>query len=164
MRQRGKWLNPGMREGAWILVAALVLATGFGLWRAARDGRFRGTHRIRDGAAGQAAAAPQPVSVLEGADLDHGLGERATLLQFSSAFCAPCRTTRRVLGEVADVVPGVAHIEVDAEHHLDLVRRLGVLRTPTTLILDVHGREVTRAAGAPKKAEVLATLAQVVDA
>ena len=51
------------------------------------------------------------------------LGERATLLQFSSAFCAPCRATRRVLGEVAGLVPGVTHVEVDAEHHLDVVRR-----------------------------------------
>ncbi len=152
-----------MSQGAWVLVVALVLATAFGLYRAARDGRFRGTHPIRDrdrpGTSGQDA----PVSVLDGAALDHELGERATLLQFSSAFCAPCRVTRRVLGEVAEVVPGVAHLEVDAEHHLDLVRRLNVLRTPTTLILDAHGREVSRAAGAPKRDEVLATLARVVD-
>ena len=53
------------------------------------------------------------------------LGERATLLQFSSAFCAPCRATRRVLGDVAAATPGVVHIDVDAEHHLDVVRRLG---------------------------------------
>jgi thiol-disulfide isomerase/thioredoxin len=150
-----------MNQGAWVLVVALVLATAFGVFRAARDGRFRGTHQIRDGA--PPAGAPAPVSVLEGADLDHELGERATLLQFSSAFCAPCRATRRVLAEVSDVVPGVSHIEVDAEHHLDLVRRLGVLRTPTTLVLDSHGREVSRAAGAPKKDEVLATLARVID-
>lgn len=101
-----------------------------------------------------------PVSVLHGADIDHDLGERATLLQFSSAFCAPCRATRRVLGEVADTVPGVVHIEVDAEHHLELVRRLGVTRTPTTLILDPEGREVSRASGAPKRDEVMATLAR----
>ena len=56
---------------------------------------------------------------------DTELGERATLLQFSSAFCAPCRATRRTLAEVAAMVPGVTHVEVDAEHHLDLVRRLG---------------------------------------
>ncbi|MDF9716809.1 thioredoxin family protein, partial [Nocardioides sp. ChNu-99] len=85
-------------------------------------------------------------------------GERATLLQFSSAFCAPCRATRRVLGEVAAVVPGVAHVEVDAEHHLQLVRDLDVRRTPTTLVLDAAGREVTRAAGAPTKQQVLAGL------
>jgi thiol-disulfide isomerase/thioredoxin len=92
------------------------------------------------------------------ADLDHPLGERATLLQFSSAFCAPCRATRRILGEVAGLVPGVAHVELDAEDHLELVRRLGIVRTPTTLILDAQGHEVSRASGAPTRDTVLATL------
>ena len=137
---------------------ALVRASAFGVWRAASDGRFRGTHEVRG--AGGADVNADPVSVLPGADIDHDLGERATLLQFSSAFCAPCRATRRVLGEVADTVPGVVHIEVDAEHHLELVRRLGVTRTPTTLILDPEGREVSRASGAPKRDEVMATLAR----
>jgi thiol-disulfide isomerase/thioredoxin len=142
-------------------VVVLVLATGFGLWRAARDGRFRGTHPVR-GAQPDVPLEEGAVSVLDGADVEHELGERATLLQFSSAFCAPCRATRRVLAEVAEVVPGVVHVEVDAEHHLDLVRRLGVSRTPTTLILDGAGREVSRASGAPQRDEVIATLAKVV--
>jgi thiol-disulfide isomerase/thioredoxin len=86
------------------------------------------------------------------------LGERATLVQFSSAVCAPCRVTRRVLGDVAGLVPGVVHLEVDAEHHLAAVRRLGILRTPTTLVLDAAGHEVARAAGAPRKEQVLAAL------
>ena len=94
--------------------------------------------------------------------LDHPLGDRATLLQFSSAFCAPCRATRRVLTDVAGIVPGVAHVELDAEHHLDLVRRLGITRTPTTLVLDASGREVSRASGAPTRDAVLATLASAV--
>ena len=98
------------------------------------------------------------MSVLEGADVHHDLGERATLLQFSSAFCAPCRTTRRVLDEVARTAPGVVHLDVDAEHHLDVVRRLGILRTPTTLILDADGRELGRASGVPTRAGVLAVL------
>ena len=139
----------------------LVLATAFGVWRAARDGRFRGTHEVR-GAATTDEREERPVSVLHGADIEHELGERATLLQFSSAFCAPCRVTRRVLAEVAQVVPGVMHVEVDAEHHLDLVRRLGISRTPTTLILDAHGREITRASGAPQRDEVIATLAKAI--
>ena len=146
-----------------MLVVVLVAATGFGLFRAARDGRFRGTHAVRGADPEQIGAVDAPsASVLDGVDLDHELGERATLLQFSSAFCAPCRATRRVLSEVVDVVPGVVHVEVDAEHHLDLVRRLGILRTPTTLILDSHGREVSRAAGAPAKEAVLATLARAI--
>ena len=96
--------------------------------------------------------------MLEDTPWSDDLGERATLLQFSSAFCAPCRATRRVLEDVASTVPGVAHVEVDAEHHLDVVRRLGILRTPTTLVLSGAGAEVTRAAGAPTKQQVLAAL------
>ena len=101
-------------------------------------------------------------SLLAGTPWADELGERATLLQFSSAFCAPCRAARRVLGEVAATTPGVAHIEVDAEHHLDVVRRLGILRTPTTLVLSADGVEVTRASGAPTKQQVLSALGQAV--
>ncbi len=97
-------------------------------------------------------------SVLQETPWEDQLGERATLLQFSSAFCAPCRATRRVLSDVAEVVPGVVHVEVDAEHHLDLVRRLGILRTPTTLVLDAAGAEVTRASGAPTRQQVMAAV------
>ncbi|WP_435881027.1 thioredoxin family protein [Streptomyces pharetrae] len=99
---------------------------------------------------------------LAGAELGAELGERATLVQFSSAFCAPCRATRRVLAEVAGMVPGVRHVEIDAEARLDLVRRLGVLRTPTVLVLDVGGRVVRRAAGQPRKADVIAALGEAV--
>ena len=142
-----------------MLVVVLVVATGFGLFRAARDGRFRGTHAVRGAEPEQPGVPDAPsVSVLDGADLEHQLGERATLLQFSSAFCAPCRATRRVLGEVAELVPGVTHVEVDAEHHLDVVRSLRVLRTPTTLILDANGRELSRASGQPQRDQVLAAL------
>ena len=148
-----------MSTGAWILLASLVLVVTVGLWRAYADGRFRGTHEVERAAAGgdRAASASERVEILPADQL----GERATLLQFSSAFCAPCRATRRVLADVAAVVPGVTHVEVDAEHHLDLVRRVGVLRTPTTLVLDGRGQEVTRAAGAPRKEQVLAALAGI---
>ena len=87
-------------------------------------------------------------------------GERATLLQFSSAFCAPCRATRRTLTDIAGMLDGVTHVEVDAEAHLELVRRLGILKTPTTLVLDRAGREIVRASGQPRKADVLAALGQ----
>lgn len=147
-----------MTSGQWVLVASVVLALALGLYRAWADGRFSGTHRVRGVAE---SAAPSP-GVLDGHELEAALGERATLLQFSSAFCAPCRAARRTLGEVAAAVPGVVHLEIDAEHHLDLVRRLGISRTPTTLILDASGRELTRAAGAPRQEQVLAALAEAV--
>ncbi|MCX4669035.1 thioredoxin family protein [Streptomyces sp. NBC_01381] len=86
------------------------------------------------------------------------LGERATLVQFSSAFCQPCRATRRVLAEVAEMVPGVRHVEIDAEAELDLVRELRILKTPTVLVLDAHGDIVLRRSGQPRKADVIAAL------
>lgn len=94
--------------------------------------------------------------------LGHTPGERATLVQFSSAFCAPCRATRRILGEVSALVPGLAHVEIDAESQLALVRQLGILKTPTTLVLDAGGREVKRATGAPRKADVIAAVGSAV--
>jgi len=96
------------------------------------------------------------------ADIGAQLGERATLLQFSSAFCQPCRATRRVLGEVSQIVPGVRHVEVDAESHLDLVRRLDVRRTPTVLLLDADGVVSTRASGQPTRQQVIAALGTVI--
>lgn len=147
-----------MTPGLIVLLIAVPLALAFGLWRAWADGRFRGTHEIR-GTETEDQGGERDVNVLDGAGIAHELGEKATLLQFSSAFCAPCRATRRILGDIADVVPGVTHVEVDAELHLDLVRRLGVVRTPTTLILRPDGSEVNRASGAPRKEQVLGALA-----
>ncbi|MFF8831453.1 TlpA family protein disulfide reductase [Streptomyces sp. NPDC015131] len=100
-----------------------------------------------------------------GADeLGAELGERATLVQFSTAFCQPCRATRRTLAEVADMVDGVAHVEIDAEQRLALVRDLGIVRTPTTLVLDREGRIVRTAAGQPRRADVVAALGHAVAA
>jgi thiol-disulfide isomerase/thioredoxin len=152
-----------MSLGAWILVAAVAAALVFGLFRALTDGRFRGTHKVHGAETPEQAGPAGAASVLLDTPWADELGERATLLQFSSAFCAPCRAARRVLGDVASVTPGVRHIEVDAEHHLDVVRRLGILRTPTTLVLSSAGVEVTRATGAPTREQVLSALAATVE-
>jgi thiol-disulfide isomerase/thioredoxin len=96
-------------------------------------------------------------------DVGHPLGGRATLLQFSSAFCAPCRATRRILADVAGMTEGVAHVEIDAESRLDLVRQLNVLRTPTVLVLAGDGTIVRRASGQPRKPDVIAAIGAAVD-
>lgn len=146
-----------MSTGVWVLLIALGAATAFGLVRRARDGRFR-AESARAVPPTPKPAAPAVPPTLTAEELSAPLGERGTLVQFSTAFCAPCRATRQVLGDVAGRTDGVTHVEVDAEQHLELVRRLGILRTPTTLVLDAAGVEVTRASGAPTRAAVLATL------
>ncbi|WP_078947806.1 thioredoxin family protein [Streptomyces griseus] len=135
--------------GLVVCVAVLAVASAYGVLHRRRSGRVRVRGRD-DGKRLRAAA------------LGAELGERATLVQFSSAFCAPCRATRRILGEVAELVPGVTHVEIDAEAHLDLVRELEILKTPTVLVLDADGRVVRRATGQPRKADVIAALGEAV--
>ncbi|CNE27117.1 Probable thioredoxin ThiX [Mycobacterium tuberculosis] len=137
--------------GALVAAAVLIAATAFALVRRRRDGVLR-ARRGED----------EVAETVRPDDMGAELGEKATLLQFSSAFCAPCRATRRVLGEVSGMVDGVAHVELDAEANLDLVRRLNIVRTPTVLVLDGAGRVVRRAAGAPRKPDVIAVLGEVI--
>jgi thiol-disulfide isomerase/thioredoxin len=136
--------------GLWILVAAVGLAGVVAAAKAWRDGRFRGTATEAAEPAGDRLTSAELGAV--------ELGERATLVHFSSAFCAPCRATRQVLTQVSDAVESVRHVEIDAESHLDLVRRLRITRTPTVLVLDPIGRVRTRATGQPRKADVIAAL------
>jgi thiol-disulfide isomerase/thioredoxin len=89
------------------------------------------------------------------------LGSRATLLQFSSAFCGPCRATRLLIEDVTADMADVAHVEVDAEANLELVRQLDIRSTPTTLFLDGTGHEVGRAVGAPKRDQVVKAIAAI---
>ncbi|GGW12048.1 thiol reductase thioredoxin [Streptomyces capoamus] len=135
--------------GLVVCLAVLAAASAYGVLHKRRNGRVR--VRGRDDG-----------KRLGAAELGGELGERATLVQFSSAFCAPCRATRRVLGEIAGMVPGVTHVEIDAEARLDLVRALEILKTPTVLVLDADGRVVRRATGQPRKADVIAALGEAV--
>ena len=139
-------VTPGLVVLPVVLALALVGGT---VWRRS-NGRLRKT-RIEDDPV-------RPHQTLTGEQLGRPLGERATLVQFSSAFCAPCRATRRILADVAEMTQGVAHVEIDAESHLDLVRELNVLRTPSVLVLSADGRIVSRGSGQPRKPDVIAAL------
>jgi len=133
-----------------VLGAALLVSAALGAWYRRRNGRF-----------GESEPEVDDHETLTAEQIGAALGEKATLVQFSSAFCAPCRATRGLLVDVAGRLDGVETVEVDAESHLDLVRRLGVMRTPTTFVLDSHGAIVTRASGLPTRGHVLATLARI---
>jgi thiol-disulfide isomerase/thioredoxin len=144
----------GVTGGLIALAAALVAASLLGLALRRRAGRFRAGPGL--------VAGPRP-DVLTEADLGGPLGQRATLVQFSTAFCAPCRPTRQILGQVAGMVDGVTHVEVDAAARLDLVQQLRINSTPTVLVLDPDGAIVKRAAGLPRKADVIAALGSVIE-
>ena len=129
------------------ILIVLTLASAYGFWYQRSRGRVKAKKTTH--------------SALTASDIGSELGTRVTLVQFSSAFCTPCRATRALLTDITADLDDVKHIDIDAEKNLDLVRRLDIRSTPTTFVLDKSGIEVGRAVGAPKRAEVLATLAAI---
>lgn len=129
--------------GLVVLVAALAVAGLAALGMRWKNGRFAGVDDRERLTADQIGTA---------------LGDRATMVQFSSAFCSPCRATRVLLADIAAKVDGVETVEIDAEKHLDLVRELDIMRTPTVLILDAGGVVTTRASGLPRRDQVMSAL------
>lgn len=136
-------------SGFLVLLVVLALLAAFGLWKHLRDGRMR-AHR--------------KTGQLPADRIGQPLGEKATLVQFTSVFCAPCRATKRILSDVAGMVPGVTHVDLDVDEHLELARELDVQRTPTVLVLDADGNIVKRASGQPRKADVIAALGEAIPA
>jgi thiol-disulfide isomerase/thioredoxin len=118
--------------GQVIALVVLVLGTAaLGVWWSARQGAVRAPRETPAG--------------IDWASSGIALADRVTFVQFSAEVCAACRSTARVLGGLTS--SGVAHHEVLVDDHLDLVRTLGVLRTPTVLVVDNGGREVARMSG-----------------
>jgi len=94
-------------------------------------------------------------------DLSRELGARGTFVQFSSATCATCPQVRRVLTELVATEPGVVHVELQSEDHMDLVRRFSIFRTPTVLLLNPYGAIHSRTSGPLAPPRALAALAQL---
>lgn len=131
-------------DGLLVVVVVLALAGVFGIYRQRTEGKVKAI---------EPSFVPVPV--------DHGigeLGERGTILQFSSAFCQPCRAAKLISKDIAGIVPGVTHIDIDAESNLELVRKFNVMRTPTIFVLNKDGQVSAKISGVPRKEELLIAL------
>ena len=126
--------------------AAALVATALAAWWL----RTRsGTVRVVTEGAGEVSTAFERLGVRPGeADL--------TVVQFSTAFCGPCRATKARLRQLQESRPGLAVVQVDAESHLEEVRELDVRRTPTLFYLDRAGALIGRSSGAPRPEELTA--------
>ncbi|MFC4243109.1 TlpA family protein disulfide reductase [Gryllotalpicola reticulitermitis] len=135
-----------------VVVGLIAVATVVGLIWQRRTGRV-------------AERSADPAEIVRPADVrsEAPFGERATLLQFSTEFCAYCPATRRLLGGIAARTDGVAHVDIDLTRSPELAQRFKVLQTPTTLLLDGSGAVHARIGGAPKAAQLEASLARVLN-
>jgi thiol-disulfide isomerase/thioredoxin len=160
--------------GLIVLVMVLAAASAAGFVMRQRQGRFRAGNSTSGISRTDSADSRQPAgfcqreraaagTVLTAADLGASLGERATLVQFSTEFCTYCGPTRELLAEVARARDGVAFVEIDAAQRLDLAKRLNVFSTPTVLLLTADGSIAQRASGQPRKSDVLAAVGSVLD-
>ena len=91
------------------------------------------------------------------------LGEKLTLLLFSSDFCSSCKQTTILLENIEKANEGLLHIDLDIAERLDLAKTFNILTTPTTLILDSKGSVVSRIVGAPKLATIEAEIERLVN-
>jgi thiol-disulfide isomerase/thioredoxin len=133
-----------MSAGLKLLLLTLAISSIFGVIMHFRAGHIRKTSKE---------------VLLTSQDLGQPLAAKVTFVQFSTAFCQPCRATKLLLNSITKDTAEIGHIEIDAESHLDLVRKFHITRTPTTLVVDHTGRVIGKAVGLPKKQEVLATIA-----
>ena len=127
------------------LLVVLALAIAFGVWYTRSRGEFRRKKTVNG---------PK----LDASVIGVELGSRVTMVQFSSAFCSPCRATKALLEDMVKTMPDVRYAHIDAESHLELVRQVDIRSTPTTLFLNAAGVEVGRAMGTPKRSQVLAAV------
>lgn len=116
------------------MLAAITVALGLAL--RSRQGRVRRQSRA-------ALVDPERLSI-------DALGEKATIVQFSTELCTKCPGVHRALSALAAGHHGVRHVDVDLTRRPDLTREFGVMQTPTTLILDSRGSIRSRVGGVPR--------------
>ena len=125
-----------------LLIFVLAIATVIGLRLKATQGRIKQKKGLQ----------------ISASEIGTALGERATVVQFSTTFCTSCRAAKVLISDEVSKRSDVKYVEIDAESNLELVRKLDIRSTPTTLFLDRKGFEIARAVGAPKRDQINAAI------
>ncbi|MGK9148590.1 thioredoxin family protein [Plantibacter flavus] len=131
-----------------VVLGLVALATALGWYLRSASGRPR---------------RPSGAKVVTARDLStqEPLGETATLVQFSTRWCARCPATNRLLHELATPEHGVRVIDVDLTHRPDVADRFSVTQTPTVLLLAADGSIHTRIGGPPRREALITELDSV---
>ena len=100
-----------------LLTFLLLSATVIGLYYRKNSGLIKRKKRLK----------------LSPTEFGGAYGGRATILQFSTTFCSACRAAKALIKDVVKDEADISFYEVDAESNLELVRKVDVRTTPTTL-------------------------------
>ena len=122
-----------------LLLSLLSFLVIFGYWQKLRHGKLKKVNGLS----------------ISAAEINQKLGKKATIIQFSTTFCSECRTAKAIVKDVVKDYKDITYVEVDAESNLNLVRRVDIRSTPTTIFLDSKGFEIARAKGAPKRDQLI---------
>ena len=108
--------------------------------------------------------ARMPATVLTDATFDEEVGAESApvLVDFTAAWCPPCKAIAPILDELADEYAGSLRVvKVDVDENPSTARRFDVRSMPTLVVLR-DGAEVKRLVGARPKRVLLEDLADVV--
>ena len=100
------------------------------------------------------------LQILE-SELGDKYGKRATVVIFSTTFCSECRAAKALISDVTSTLSDISYVEIDAESNLELVRKVNIRSTPTTIFLDKEGFEIARATDAPKRDQLIKAIASL---
>jgi thioredoxin 1 len=82
------------------------------------------------------------------------------LVDFTAAWCPPCRVMKPILAELGEELPDVRFVELDVDDNLETAGRYGVLSMPTFMLFRA-GEPVLQLIGARPKRRLSAELAEV---
>jgi thiol-disulfide isomerase/thioredoxin len=131
----------------WLPILVLLLTSAFGIYWRKNQGKMKQTTQLHN--------------FVSQDEIGVALGSRVTIMQFSSAFCSPCKATAAIITNLVKDMDDVRFVQIKSEENLKLVEKYDIKSTPTVIFFNGHGMEVGRAMGTPTSQQVLASIAAV---
>jgi thiol-disulfide isomerase/thioredoxin len=131
----------------WLPIGVLVLASAFGFYWRSQQGKLKAPAKIHN--------------FISKDEIGIDLAERVTIVQFSSAFCSPCKATAQIISTLIKDMDDVKFVQIKSEENLQMVEKYDIKSTPTVIFFNSHAMEVGRAVGIPTSQQVLASIAAV---